>query len=287
MAQASGIGLHRFLRERRIGLAALDQYRQHGALDLGECAVFAFDLAPDAVAPALRAALEQLAQAGRLAQLQRDLADDGLEHLGPVSDQLEGSEHVVVLELVVGRQVLVDPGRVGRHEGPSQQREIGHARAEERLRAVEQQVGELVAVGAREDQEQVRRGHALVHLVARGLEREHGVGAGLGGERVLSLVDDQHDGLPRRPVERVQRIGQRDARRQAGLAEVEGEGAQHADLFHAGRLGQLGDRSVEFGQLGLDAIGDHQPGVAGAVGPQVDVDGDPAAAFHFGHQVFA
>ena len=287
MAKTGGVGLHRVFRERRVTLPALDQHRQHGALDLGQRAVLAFDFAPDAVTKALRAALEQLAQAGGLAQFQRDLADDALEHLGPVSDQLEGGKDVVFLELVVGRQVLVDPRGIGRHIGAAQQGKVGHARAEERLRAVEQQVGELVAVRARKDQEQARRFYTLVHLVARGLERKHGIGARLGGQRVLRLVDDQHDRPLHCLVEHIQRISQGNAGRQPDLAQVEGEGAQYLHLLHAGLLGQLGDRSVEFRQLRLDGVGNQMAGVAGAVGPEVDIDGDPLAALDFGHEVFA
>nr|WP_238587578.1 hypothetical protein [Ralstonia mannitolilytica] len=204
-----------------------------------------------------------------------------------MSDQLEGGEHVVFLELVVGREVLVDPRGVRRHIRPPQQREIRHARAEERLRAVEQQVGQLVTVRPRKDEEQARLRHPLVHLVARGLEREHGIGARLGGQRVLRLVDDQHDGPARCLVQHIERIGQRDSRRQADLAEVEREGAQHVYLFHAGLLGELGDGPVELGQLRFDGVGNEQARVAGAVGPQIDVDGDPLAALDLGHQVFA
>ena len=159
--------------------------------------------------------------------------------------------------------------------------------AEERLFALEYQVGQFVPAGPGEDQAQAIGGAAAVEMISRCLEGEHCVHPTFAVEGVLGFVDDQHDHLPRDLMQHVQGVAERGAGGQLRLGEIPAQGAQQADLFDTGFLGRLAHRAFELAQGFADGAGDQLGGVDFAVHPEVHVNRQPASGLAFGDEVVA
>ncbi|CAI8707305.1 hypothetical protein EMIT0P2_100188 [Pseudomonas sp. IT-P2] len=233
--------------------------------------------------------MQQLPQIAGLAQLQRDFADDGAQHFRAPPHQFKGVVDIGRTELVGLGQMGVEVQGVRLGELFPQQRKGRDARAEKRLALAQYQVGEFVAIGTGEHQMQpaALAFTPLIELIPCGLQGKHCVNARCCGECVLGLVDHQHYGFFGGAVEQFQCLRQGRAGRQLRLGEIPGQGAQKAEFFDADILRQFADAPFKGDQRTCNGTGDQVSRVFFLIGPQVDVNRQPASGLAFRDQILA
>ena len=244
------------------------------------------EFTPYPILPLLRPLAKECRKVAGFAA-QCDAPHDVPKHLGPSANELEGLENGIRLELVVRAQSVVGPRGECVRKGPAKQRKWRYARTIERLRLVDDQVGQFVAVRSGHDQHQIRRLRTGVDLIARRLEREHCVDSVAADQCMLGLVNDyQHRCLCQCP-ENFERIRERYIVREAGPGEIKRQGSHHGYLVEPRCSCQSGYHPFVPCNFALDRIGKQNLRRGLLVFPKVDIDRDPSSGCRFRNDVFA
>lgn len=156
-----------------------------------------------------------------------------------------------------------------RHVIGPERGEVDQRRAEERLLLVRAQHGELVAVRPRADDAQAMAGR--VQFIAGRLQREHRIHAGLARDRMLSLVDQQHDGGEQGVRERRERLNKRNVAAEPDPVERKIETADFR-ASQAGATRQFRQRCLVTRDFGADGAHDHVARVGCPIDPKIDVN---------------